>query len=100
MAIIEGNIGVTFVATFVDENDDAIDLGAATTLELTFVKPDCTEVVQPAVATGEKGEVKYVTTLVTDLDQPGGWSFYGHAILPLEDWKTLPSRFDVRAVGV
>jgi hypothetical protein len=100
VAIVQGNIGVVFELTFVDEDDEPIDLRDATLLELIFVKPDCAETTQTPTLTGVKGEVRYVTTATTDLDQSGGWAFYGHAIRPGEEWHTLPIRFEVRAIGV
>jgi len=100
MAIVQDNIGTRFLITIVDQDGVVVLLDGATTLEFVFVKSDCSLLTVTPTETGEDGELEYAT-VDGDLNQAGSWLLYAHIVLsPIEDFRTVPLRFDVRAIGI
>jgi hypothetical protein len=71
----KGDYGNTIVATVVDE-DDIVDLTAATSIVFKFRKPSGTTLEKTGAlfTDGSDGKVKYVTAS-GDIDESGTWRF-------------------------
>jgi hypothetical protein len=73
-----------------------MDISAATTKQIVFVKPDGVEVEQTAAFTtdGTDGQLEY-TTQADDLDAAGNWSFYAKVVYPTGSRRTSEEEFEV-----
>ena len=83
-----GDIGTTFRATILD-NGVTKDISSATVMQLTFRKPDGTEVTKTAVWTtdGTDGKMQYVAVL-NDLNLAGRWVVQGYVETPAGKWHS------------
>lgn len=90
------DIGTVFKVTVKDENDEIVDVSAATTRELLFRKPDGTILTKTAllVNTGTDGQIKY-TTEDGDLDQHGSWSLQAYIDLGSSELHSDIHKFKV-----
>lgn len=77
-----GDVGTMFIATLV-EDGVALDISAATTLEVVFAKPDGTAATRTAVfySDGTDGKIRYAT-ITGDLDQDGKWKVQAYVEMP------------------
>jgi hypothetical protein len=91
-----GDIGTIFEVTLMD-NEVVVPIDAATLMEIIFVKPDKTKVVNTAVLTsdGLDGKMQYVIALASELDTKGGWKIQGRVVLPTGTWSTDIDKFKV-----
>lgn len=80
------------------QTGDPVDISTATTLQITFTKPDKTIMVRTAVFTtdGTDGKMQYVIQS-GDLDQMGFWEYQGKVILPSGTWHASIEEFKVLA---
>lgn len=76
-------VGVAIIATLTDEDGAALDVSAATTINLIFKKPDGTNVIKTASLfnDGTDGKVAYVTE-TGFLDQVRDWRMQCYIELP------------------
>jgi len=91
-----GDIGTIFEVTLMDDLV-VVPIDNATTMEIIFVKPDKTKVVNTAVLSGDglDGKMQYKTTTASDLDIKGNWKIQGRVILPSGTWSTDIDKFKV-----
>jgi len=77
-----GDVGTSLRATIRNQADQVVDVSAADTLELRFVKPDRTRVTFTATlySDGTDGIVEYITE-ADDLDQAGIWNIQGYVVI-------------------
>ena len=89
------DIGTVFEVTLLD-TDVAVDVSAASSKEIIFLKPDGTSVTKTAEfgTTGIDGIIKY-TTIEDDLDTVGGWKLQAKVTLPTGTWSSDISKFKV-----
>ena len=79
-AVQLGDVGTVFKIRVIDCDTGAvIPIDAATTLKITFKKPDKTIVTKTAVFStdGTDGYLQYIT-IVDDMDQVGIWTLQGY----------------------
>jgi len=93
------DIGTSFELTVYNTEDDVssiLDLSTATSMLITFQKPDTTTVVQTAtlVTDGADGKMTYISVL-NDIDQLGTWKIQGKVTNLLGTWHTDISKFKV-----
>lgn len=81
--IFVGDVGTVFRARILDENDDVVDIGTASTLEMRFRKPGGTVVTKTASLEGDgsAGYMRYVS-VAEDIDEDGAWRSQGHVAFP------------------
>lgn len=93
--IHQNDIGTTFLAT-VQQDDTAINLSEASTLQMIFEKPSGSTLTKTATlySDGTDGKMKYAT-VAGDLDETGAWRV--QAYIALETWqgKTDVHTFEV-----
>ena len=91
-----GDIGTIFEVTLLD-GLAIVDISAATLMEIIFVKPDKTKVVNTAVlsGTGTDGKMRYIILLASELDIKGNWEIQGRVTLPTGTWSTDIDKFKV-----
>lgn len=84
-----GDVGTAIRATIKDEDDVAVDVSAATTKQLIFEKPDCTEVTKTATfyTDGTDGIIQYLTE-TSFLNMAGVWRVQAYIVLSGGEWKT------------
>ena len=92
--MIVNDWGITMQLTIKNSSDVVVDISAATTKTLIFVKPDGTNVVQTAlfVTDGTDGKLKY-TTISGDINVTGKWQLRAHVITPTYDRQTTYTNF-------
>jgi hypothetical protein len=90
--------GTEFIVTFT-EDDQAVDISAATTTEIVFKSPDGTVTAQDAsfVTDGTDGKLTY-TTSSGDIDKEGLWLLQGHIVTPSGEWRTEMGKFHAREI--
>jgi len=90
------DIGTVFEVTLMDDTV-VVDISTATAMEIVFVKPDKTKVVNTAVFTtdGVDGKMQYVIALDTELDQVGNWKIQGIVTMPTGKWSSDIDKFKV-----
>jgi hypothetical protein len=91
-----GDVGTALRATIRNQSDEIVDVSAATTLELHFVKPDRTRVTQTATlySDGTDGIIEYITE-TDDLDQAGFWNIQGYVVISGAPKKSNVDEFRV-----
>ena len=91
-----GDIGTVFEVT-VSDNLVVIDLALASVMQIVFVKPDNTKIVNAASRStdGTDGKMRYIVALNTELDVKGKWKIQGLVTLPSGSWSTDISSFKV-----
>ena len=91
-----GDIGTVFEVTLMDDVT-IVQIGDATSMEITFVKPDKTKVINVASLTsnGLDGKMQYKILLDSELDQKGTWKIQGNVTLPTGQWSTDIDKFKV-----
>ena len=100
MAVVEeihiADVGTIFEVTLLD-GEVIVPIGTATLMEIIFVKPDKTRVVNTAVLTtdGSDGKMQYVIAADTELDATGNWKIQGRVTLPSGTWSTDIEKFKV-----
>ena len=90
------DIGTIFEITLMD-GTSIVDISGATTMEITFQKPDgITNVIKTAVHTtdGTDGKLQYVTIL-DDLDIIGTWKKQAFVVLSTGEWSSDIDNFKV-----
>lgn len=92
-----GDIGTTIKATIVDQDGTALDVSAATTLQLLFLKPNGVLETKTATLTGDgtDGVIQYVT-IADDLDVPGVWKSQGYIVDAGKQHKSSVDVFHVK----
>lgn len=92
-----GDIGTTIKATIVDQDGTALDVSAATTLQLLFLKPNGVLETKTATLTGDgtDGIIQYVT-IADDLDVPGVWKSQGYIVDAGKQHKSSVDTFHVK----
>lgn len=91
-----GDIGTVFEVTLMD--DEVIEpINAATLMEIVFVKPDKTKVINTAVfsSDGTDGKMRYVIANDTELDQKGTWKIQGIVTFATGKWSSDIDSFKV-----
>lgn len=95
-----GEVGVVFRGSFVDQDGAVIDLSAATTMEIRLKGPSGQQrqlaAAFPAGDDGTQGRIE-ASTISTTLNQPGLWSWQGHASGPGYDWFSDDQTFQVES---
>ncbi len=97
-----GDVGTALRLKVLDQDDAAVDLSAATTLEILVSKPDgsvtstaATSLVDPVDSTESLMQFLSITTT---FDVPGWYNYQGHIVLASgEDLHTDIIRFEVHA---
>lgn len=95
-----GDIGTIFRVTINDCDSagvqSAIDISAATTLQLIFKPPKGASVTKTAVFTtdGTNGQIQYVT-VSGDINETGRWKLQAYIVLPSGSWRSDIGFFDV-----
>ncbi len=77
-----GDIGTVFEITIVDDNDAAIDISTATTLQIIFKKPNNRGTLTKTATftnSGTDGKLEYAT-ISGDLDTAGLWYIQGKVV--------------------
>lgn len=94
--IRKGDIGTELVVVVVDEGDDAINVSAASLLEIYLQKPGGDVLAKTAVldGSGADGKIKYETVL-DDLDEEGVWQIQGRVTLSAKPFGTAVGSFQV-----
>jgi len=89
--IEQAAVGVRFVVEILD-NGVAVDISAATTMEVCLRAPSGGDKVKTATFTntGSDGKIQF-DTVVTDLDELGRWKVGAHIITPTDERKTPTS---------
>jgi len=84
-----GDIGVIIERTIKDQDGNIVDVSAASTKEIIFVKPNNAKLTKAAAfsTNGTDGKIKYVT-VSGDLDGVGDWKIQGRVILAAGEWRT------------
>lgn len=92
-----GDIGTLFQLTIVDKVEKAVNISAATTLEIRFHKPDSTSVDKTATFSndGTDGLIEY-STVAGDLDMAGKWRIQARIVTPVGGWRSEIEVFDVK----
>lgn len=90
-----GDIGTIFILTIKD-GASTIDVSAASTKTIKFLKPDGTAVSKTAAftTTGADGKIQY-TTIANDLTPAGAWKIQGYVVLSAGSWHTDMTEFVV-----
>ena len=91
-----GDVGTVFEVT-VSDNAVIVSLATASTMQIIFVKPDKTKVVNTAALSGDglDGKMRHITTLSSELDQKGKWKIQGVVTFPSGTWSTDIGSFKV-----
>ena len=93
-----GDIGTIFEVTLMDDLD-IVPIANASVMQIVFVKPDeaKTKVINTAVLSGDgsDGKMRFITTVVGDLDIKGTWKIQGKVTLPTGSWSTDIDKFKV-----
>lgn len=94
-----GDIGTAFIGTVKDAGGNIIDLSGASTLTITFEKPDASTTAKTGslVTDGTDGKMQYATAAASDLDQSGQWRWQGRVVLAGGTWHTDIHVFEVHA---
>lgn len=81
--VFVGDVGTVFSARILDENDDVVDIGTASKLEMRFRKPGGVVVVKTASMEGDGsgGYMRYVT-IADDISEDGAWRSQGYVEFP------------------
>lgn len=91
------NEGVEFRVTIKECGEtDGMDISAATTKELIFVKPSGDKLTKTAsfYTDGTDGILSYVT-VSGDLNEIGTWQFQGHVVIGSGDFTSSIDKFKV-----
>jgi len=91
-----GDIGTVLEITLTDETGAALDVSAATMLQIELQKPDKTNVTKTAVLSTDDtdGKIRYVS-VDGDFDQPKSWKLQGRVTLPSGTWRSQIGSFIV-----
>lgn len=100
MPLRKGETGKTIEVYFVDDDDVAIDISDADTIQIIFRKPDGSEVTEDAefIVAGVDGGIEFAVIDPDWLDQDTNWSKQGIATKDDPDgyiWKTEIGYFQV-----
>lgn len=92
----EDNDNIQVVVTVVDQNGDPVNLQAATTKQLRFLKPDGTTFVKDAAFTtsGVDGKLEY-STLAADLPETGTYQVQAAYVMDGKTQTTRRAKFRV-----
>jgi len=90
------DIGTVFEVTLMD-GAAIVPIAGASLMEIIFVKPDKTKVINTAVLSGDgsDGKMRYIITIASELDQKGNWKIQGRVTLPTGTWSTDVDKFKV-----
>lgn len=94
--IMVNDIGTIFQITVKDEDDEAVDVSAATTKQILFRKPDGTVLTKTAsfVNSGTDGMIKWVA-VSGDLDLPGMYRIQAYVVIGATYFHTNIAQFKV-----
>jgi hypothetical protein len=95
-----GDFGTVFELTVVDQDNEVVDVSAATEMTWRFRKPGGTTFTKTGshVTDGTDGKVKYVVEELAEgaiLDVAGTWSYQLFVDLPSGEWSSDVLHFDV-----
>jgi hypothetical protein len=90
------DVGTQFIFT-IQDGDDIVNIGAATTLDIIFHKPDGTNVTKTGslYTDGTDGKITYTTDSVSFLDIAGNWKIQLYIVLGATSWHTDIGQFTV-----
>lgn len=76
-----GDIGTVFKIKITDDAGLALNISAATTLKIIFLKPNKERLEKTATFStdGTDGYIQY-STIAGDLDRPGAWKIQGYVV--------------------
>lgn len=91
-----GDIGTVFRPTIVDELDNAVNISAATLMEIRFEKPDGSimDKIASFETDGVDGVIQYVA-VSGDLDMAGKWKLQAYIVTPVGEWRSEIEFFEV-----
>lgn len=101
-AIQVGDVGTEFLLEIVegDGSGDAVDVSAATTLQIKLLPPGTGAVVVVKTASlkndGLDGKIRALSG-AGDLSVPGSWQVQGYVVTPSGSWHTSIGFFAVKA---
>jgi len=92
-----GDAGTRFLVQVTDQDGNITDISSATSLVLTFQKPNGTEVSKTGTlfSDGTDGKLYYITDS-TFLDIPGLWKIQAHIIYSSNSWYSNIGNFAVK----
>lgn len=95
-AVQKIDIGTIVEVTVVDSDEIAIDISAATTMEIILKSINEIVVTKTAAFTtdGSDGKIQF-TSVVADFPEAGRWKIQGHVILPSGEWRTAVGYYNV-----
>ena len=95
-AVQEVDIGTVVEVTFVDAAEVAIDISAATTMQIILKSITGTVITKTATFTtdGTDGKIQF-TSLITDFPEAGRWKIQGRVILPTGTWRTAVGFYNI-----
>lgn len=91
-----GNIGTLFRLRILDQDDSVVNLSTASTMRITFRRPDDTTVDKTATFTtdGTDGYIEWASTSGF-LDQEGTWRYQGFVVIGVNEYHANPVAFEV-----
>lgn len=91
-----GDTGTSLRILFEDENNEVLDISAASIRGMLLKKPDGTLVTLAAnfVTDGTDGLIEF-TTLAGTFNIPGRWTIQGHIVSGGSDWHSTTDNFKV-----
>lgn len=97
-----GDVGTVIQVTLQGNDSNcvasALDISAATTLEIRLKKPDGSVLTKNAsfVTDGSDGKINY-TTIAGDLDQAGVWKVEAYVVIAGNSWTSSYGKFKVQS---
>lgn len=91
-----GDIGTQFLITVNDQDNVAVDISSATTIQIILKKPGGTVLTKTALLNSDGTDGKmYYNSVSGDLDECGRWKLQGRVVIGSNDWKTDIETFKV-----
>jgi len=92
----KSNIGTVFELTIQDCNGTAVDVSAASTMQIIFESPAGTRTAKTAAHTtdGIDGKIEYASESGL-LDESGAWNIQGRVVIGAQDFYSSVSTFSV-----